>query len=222
MMFSNLGSGDLFGNILGVLGVAAFLYSTYKTARTMLSANDEKGLLVQYSCLLLWTVLALFIAGKLPLGTFRLNSFVVPAVGLMLMHMLQQLKEDGRWRLAAITISLVIFLGAIGNVYVTMGELGGDEHAKKLRIYQACDRAILIARQKKLVVFVTSGIAYPFDDRWPGDWILKTHPRYKTYEPLQVYALPGVGGVEAFIQRTSPATKEAMVLDGDSLRIIRP
>ena len=220
MMFSNLGSGDLFGNIMGVLGLAAFLYSTYRTVKTILSAKDEKELLIYYSCLLLWIVLALFIAGKLPLGTFRLNSFVVPALGLMIMHMLQQLKEHRRWRFVTTTISLVVFLGAIGNVYVTMAELAGDEHAKKLRIYQACDRAILEARQKNLPVFVTSGIAFPFDDRWPGDWILKTHPRYKTYEPLHVYALPAVNGAEEFIRRRSPSTKAAMVLDGDSLRII--
>lgn len=221
MMFCNLGAGDLFGNIMGVLGVVSFLFACYQTFRFRLSTNKETDLLLQYSCLLLITVFALFIAGKLPLGTFRLNAFVVPAAGLMIVRLLQTVKEIHRLRIPATTITAIIFLAAIGNIYVTMAELGGEEHAKKLRIYQTSERVIEIAQKEKLPVFVTSMIAFPFEDRWEGDWILKTLPAYKVSDPLPVYPLSDPQRAEQHIRRSLPAARTSVVLDGDSFRIVR-
>jgi len=219
MMFCNLGSGDLFGNIFGSLGVAAFLYGSYRSVKTVLAASNERDLLLQYSSLLICLVFGLFVAGKLPLGTFRLNSFVVPAVGILIINLLLQLCADKRWKPVSIGMSLILFLASTGNVYVTIAELGGAEHAKKLRIYRACDRAILQARKQKLPVFVTSGIAYPFDDRWPGDWILRTQPRYKVHEPLSVYP---ISAADSFKQHLPSLPRGAIVLDGESIWIIPP
>jgi len=219
-MFCNLGAGDLFGNIFGVLGITAFLYSNYVTVKCFFSARSEMKLLVCYSCILLWVVLVLFIAGKLPLGTFRLNSFAVPAIALMIINMLLQLRSSKGWKPVAAGILATLFLAAAGTVYTTIGELATAEHAKKLRVYNTCDRALLEARQNKLPILVTPGVAYPFDDRWPGDWILKTHPRYKVYEPLQVYPIPRADSAMRYISFIHNPKGLAIVLDGDSFKTI--
>jgi hypothetical protein len=219
-MFCNPGTGDLFGHIFGVLGVAAFVYGHYVTARKLFSSHHEAELLVCYSTLLIWIVLGLFIAGKLPLGTFRLSSFVVAADGFLIIYMLLQLKKLPALKQAATVGLWGLFLAAAGTVWVTIAELATPEHAKKIRIYNTCDEALRKARREKLPILVTPGIAYPFDDRWPGDWILKTHPQYKTYEPLEVYPVPHADSAVHYLSLIHAQRGTAIVLDGNKYHLL--
>jgi hypothetical protein len=220
-VFSNVGSGDLFGNIFGVLGVAAFLYSTYLTTSKRFLTSGAMQVLMQYSCLLLWVMIGLFAAGKLPLGTWRLNSFAVPAIGFMIVYLLMQWHRNKAWRITAISISVILFLALVGNVFTTMAELASPEHARKLRIYKTTDIAIKEARERHLPILTTSAIAYPFDDRWPGDWIVKTHPRYQVDKPLEVYNLPSLDSAQQYARHIAAPGQQVLILDGDRMKIVR-
>jgi len=220
MMFRNLGTGDLFGNVYAILGIVAFIYSSFAAIKNGLLVPTTRTILSQYSCALLWLVLGLFIAGKLPLGTFRLNSFVVAALGFLIVNMLLQLYQNPRWKPFAVGLSLILFLANIGAIYATISELSGSEHAKKLRIYNASNRAIKEARQQGIPVLVTSGIAFPFDDRWTGDWILKTLPAYKVTDTIQVLALPGVDRIAEYTHGLPNTIHAAIVLDGDAVETV--
>jgi hypothetical protein len=220
LMFRNLGTGDLFENIFAIVGVAAFVFGSYTAIKAGILAATIRDIFVQYSCALLWLVLGLFIAGKLPLGTFRLNSFIVAALGFLIVHMLRHLYQYSRWKPFAVGFSLLLFLGTVGTIYVTIAELMGSEHSKKLSIYHASNRAIIEARKSGMPVLVTSAIAFPFDDRWAGDWILKTLPAYKVNDTLHVQALPGIDSVAAYTHRLPGSVHAAIVIDGATVTIV--
>jgi hypothetical protein len=202
-----------------VLGVSAFLYGSYRSVKAGFAPRMQTDVLIQYSCLLLWLMLGLFVAGKLPLGTWRLNAFAVPAIGLLIVHLLGMMRSRKAWKPLATGISILLFAALLGNVIATMAELAGADHAKKLAIYRVSGRALQEALAQNLPVLVTSAIAFPFEDRWPGDWILKTHPAYKVWQPLPVYPLPDADSAAPLMQRLS--LKVAVVLDGTSVKMIR-
>lgn len=219
-MFGIMGSGDLLGNVFGVLGFAAFIYCNVFAVKNFFRRDDEQSMLAVYCCVLLWVTLALFIAGKLPLGTFRLNCFLVPALGLMMIHLLQGWNNLRKQKIAVAAVYLLIFLGATATVYTTVGELATEDHAKKIKIYETCGEALQVAQKQHLPVMVTPAVAYPFDDRWQGDWILRTLPAYKVNLPLEIYPIPVVDSAVRHVSAIRKPKSAAIVLNGESYTMI--
>lgn len=212
MMFCTLGSGDLFGNLFGALGLAGLIRATWLSIRGALPAQPFPLLL--YSCLLVWLAIALFLAGKLPLGTFRLNSFLVPAIAYLIVDLLRACAKLRGISLPVRALGVVLFLAACGNVYATMAELAGEEHRRKLAIYRASEQVLRTAREKHLPVFVSAAIAFPFEDRWPGDWILKVQPAYRAGDPIRVFRAPMNAGPRELRVAGPQIEGDVLYLDG--------
>ncbi|PZF72643.1 hypothetical protein [Taibaiella soli] len=214
-MFGVLGSGDLLANVFGVLGYAAFIYCNVVAIKNFFRREDETSMLAVYSCVLLWVTLALFVAGKLPLGTFRLNCFLVPVLGLMIINLLNGWSLLKKQKVVVTAVYLLVFLGATATVYTTVGELATEDHAKKIRIYNSCNNALTAAQKEHLPVFVTPAAAYPFDDRWQGDWIIRTLPGYKVNIPLEIYPIPAADSAMRHVSEIKEPKGAAIVLDGE-------
>ncbi len=220
-MFCNIGAGELFGNLFGIIGVSAFLFSTWQCVKKIFSSSNATDYPVVYSCLLIWVVIVLYMAGKLPLGTFRLNAFTVPALGILVIHLLKQTSELRKMRNPGLIATFLLFLASIGNVFATaLDNIAGKEHERALKIYQTTIPAIQQARKEHIPILVTPTIAFPFDDRWQGDWILRTHPAYKWYDEVPIYAIPNANSADSFIQKMPAKPKAVIMLDGDNFRRI--
>ncbi len=120
LFLSEAGSGLVYTVLFGVLGIISFGYGIYQSRAILLRrtfSNGEAALV--YSVLLIVVAIILFIADKLPLGNARLNAFTIPSVFILVICLLDQLKNRVHTAKLSKTLSLILYVGVIGNIYTT-------------------------------------------------------------------------------------------------------
>jgi hypothetical protein len=180
--------------------------------------------MLAYAVLLVCLVFAMNIAGKLPLGEPRLNAFAIPALAILLIHMLQHMRERTRGIAVPAMLFYVLMAGLTGNIYTSIAASFTDEkYTHRMDIYRNTQAALAIAEDKQLPILITPEIAwpynktrnFPFDNEVPGDWVLMTWPGYKTKKALPVYAIPDTSNLEEYLQRLPENI--SMVLAGNGM-----
>ena len=231
MLFAEIGSGFVYWCIFGVLGIISFAYAIRDSIKDLYTnKQDTASFLRLYSVVLLLLVIVLYASGKFPLGEPRLNVFTVPAISILIIHFLDRFSEGKSKLNFAKVISLVLYAGLIGNIFTTfIADITGPVYARKMDVYKSTETAIIMAQEKKLPIFITPGVAYPYDKTQnlpfkttiPGDWVLKTFPAYKVNEHLPVYAINDIKKLKEAIDQLPPYITEAVVGDGRTFQIIQ-
>jgi hypothetical protein len=182
-----------------------------------------------YASVLILFVFILFALGKLPVGEPRLNAFTIPAVSILIIHLLDTMASQRQWFKVSVGISALLYVGVIGNIYTTFfASITGDMYAKKMHIYQATGVALREAQEKKLPILITPGVAYPFENTRnlpdtttvPGDWVLKTHPAYRVETAVPVYGISNMTATSEVAKQLPPTVTAVMVGDGKIYKIV--
>ena len=230
-LFAEIGSGLIFWILFGALGSAAFLYSIYSCTRGLFeNKTGTHGWLRLYSTLLLVLVFILFLTKKLPVGEPRLNAFTIPSISILIIYFLDQLKQKKIGSKISWGISTLLYVGLIGNIYTTFfAAITGPAYAKEMNIYKSTEKAILLAQSKKIPIFITPGVAYPyektrnlpFNNTVPGDWVLKSFPAYDPANSIPVYPINNLNNMKEIIDQLPSNIKEVIAGDGISYSIIK-
>lgn len=231
MLFAEVGSGFVFWFIFGVVGLAAFAVAMYKgVAYAKQKELTTVQWMVLYSLSLVLFVILLFSLGKFPLGEPRLNAFTVPAIAVLIIHLLDHLLQRQESRKAATVLSFVLYAGVIGNVYTTAYAcFSGDEYKMKLQIYRTTEKALTLAHANQLPIVISPGVAFPYDstinfpykNTVPGDWVIKTFPAYKADRHLPVYAISDLKLLSSYLSKLPPYVHAVLAGDGRSFTIIK-
>ncbi len=242
LLFAEAGSGLIFQAIFGLMGISGTIYACIKCCQK--KKWEVMDYLLCYSILIIAATMALFVAGKLPIGEPRLNVFTLPAIALIIIAVIQQMRTT-RSRKIAVALSVVLFAGAAGHVYTSSAhKLLGNEYSRALDIYENTEDAIILAQEKKIPIFITPDIAFPdqkthnfphtkiaatdmfYPKQYtntgcgdivgeiPGDWVLKTFPAYKPYKNIPVYALATVDDISTCMKRLPASVRSVIVGNG--------
>lgn len=227
-LFAEIGSGMLYWYIFGILGVISFLSGAYHFLKYRWD-NSIAHIMQFYSILLLIIMIILFLGGKYPLGEPRLNAFAIPAISMLIIRFLDHLKE-GNYKKISGSISAILFLGLIGNIFTTCYvSFTEPAYAKKMNIYRATERAIQLAEQQNIPIMVTPGVVWPYDktinypyhNTVPGDWVLKTFPAYHIASQIPVYAINTMADVNEKFSAIPRTAHTVLAGDGETYKIFR-
>ncbi len=231
-VFGEVGSGFIFFWLFGIIGFAAFLNTAYRSVINIRQgALEQRNLLLLYCVILLIVMIVLHLFGKLPLGEPRLNAFAIPAITIMIISLLGQLKEQaGRIGAAASVVTAILFLGTVGNIYSTVvASFMDSKYERRMKIYRETEHAIELASAKHVPICVTPGVAYPYDKTRnlpflttvPGDWVLMTFPAYNVAENILVLPIDDVADIAGISDMLPPGTGEVVVGDGVHYELVR-
>jgi len=241
-LFALVGSGFVYEIVLGILGIAAFLYSLYRLAAVKKQAYHKEDLLLLYSIILIFLTIFLLVTGKIIGGVARLTSFTVPAIAIMIVFFLGRLKNNKRYRIVSYLVAIVLFLGLTGNIISScIGNFTYVEYKNRLMTYLNTEKAIKEARQEKIPVMYTAAIdgdirndsaATPGKiktntitreqiagvDTLCGEVILKVSPAYETWDPIPVYEMPDTKWLNNYVQQLPQQYNSALVFDGTTYK----
>lgn len=223
-MLAQAGSGFVFWWLFGLLCTAAFgcgCYMVYGNLRR--GATGMRAMMLLYAVALVLLMLALNVAGRLPLGEPRLNAFAVPAIAILLINLLDAVAAMPRLRKAGAIVSYVLIAGLAGNVLSTIyASFADGKYERRMATYRATQRAIALAQAQHLPILVTPEVTWPYDKTenlpWhtnvPGDWVLMTWPAFDARGAVQVYNIPDTQDVQQYLGQLPNGTEAAMVGDG--------
>jgi hypothetical protein len=230
-LFSEVGAGFLFETLFGILGVSGFFYALYNALKDIRKDEMTKEQLVRVYCvLLLITVVVLFLAGKIPMGEAKFNAFTVPAISILIIHLLTQLNQISSVRKAVTGVSIVLFVALFGNIISTIiNSFATPEYAKRMTIYRNTEKAIQLAQKNGYAIIVTPGVAYPDDiTQFPpflasvtADIVLKTFPSFNTKSYTPVFAIHNIGEAASLLPSVPPEVNGVILGDGISYRLIK-
>jgi uncharacterized membrane protein YeaQ/YmgE (transglycosylase-associated protein family) len=252
MLFAEAGSGMLFQVIFGVVGLIAFIYAFIRCRHVFGKKNVDATDYLNFYCLSLITlVMILFIGGKIPIGEARLNSFTIPAIAILITSLVGYLAQVRFGGKLSTCLFVLLFAGVVGHIFTSsIKELLGGRQYQTLHIYEHTEDAIILAQRKKIPIFITSSVAYPYQktinfpyttisadalgfpteynvacctnlrDNIPGDWVLKTFPAYKVNENTPVYALNSLNDLKACIAQLPPEITSVLAGDGTSFQVV--
>ena len=164
LLFAQVGSGLVFQIIIGIAGVAAFIWSIADLIKNKALVQSPAAITKLYSIVLLLSVLILFACGKLPVGEARLNCFTVPAITILIIQFINHLIKTKTKADIYIGIAIIIFLGTSGHIFASYKKaMCNAEHSKKINIYRQTENALYLAKAKNIPLVVTSSVAYPYD-----------------------------------------------------------
>ncbi len=250
-LFALAGSGLFFEVLIGTLGMMAFFYSIKECAGSLKKPSwDTEEFISWYSVCLIIIVMVLFTAGKLAIGERRLNIYLLPVAGILIVTFINRLQQIPALRKITGAVMTIIITGAVGNVVsAPVNEMMEKRHNTMLRIYVNTENAIVEARLKKIPVFITPAIACPFEKRinYPGtniaanelcipgytergdenpgpdilgDWVLKTFPAFIPDGRIAVYAIRDMGELTNSMKQLPPDIKAVMAGDGVTYKIV--
>jgi hypothetical protein len=163
-LFALMGSGLLFEILFGIVGITGFFLAVRRSFTGRRNGKwDLTNYINAYTALMVLIVMMLYIAGKLPVGEARLNSFLVPVVALLMIGLLRSSDVTVKASSALKVLSLILFIGAAGSIFsAPLVEFGSDKYKKTLVIYENSEAAIRLADSKHIPLFITSEVAYPY------------------------------------------------------------
>jgi len=226
-LFAEIGSGMLYWYIFGILGIISFLSGAYNFLKYRWD-NSVAHIMQLYSILLLIMMIILFLWGKYPLGEPRLNAFAIPAISMLIIRFLDHLNE-GNYKKLSGSISVILFLGLIGNIFTTCyAGFTEPAYAKKMTIYRATERALQLAEQQNIPIMITPGVVWPYDktinypyhNTVPGDWVLKTFPAYHVSTHLPVYPISKLADVTGNFNLLPASVDTVLAGDGEQYTLI--
>ena len=241
-LFALVGSGFAFEIIFGVLGFAAFLYGAYRLATTKVRSYTTYDYIRLYAVLLLLLILGLFITGKLIGGVARLTAYSVPSISILIISLLEDLKDRYSYPKISNTITGILFLGLFGNIISTcINSFTYPEYSTRIKTYRNTAAALKMARQEKIPIMVTEGVngdPYEVDAAAPGristnnitpkqiegvdtlaaEVIVKVNPEYKVWDTIPVYLVPDTKWAQEYVNQLPPEFKAAVVGDGINYR----
>lgn len=237
-LFALVGSGFVFEIVFGILGIAAFFYGMYRLYKTRLAAYGLLQYFHLYAVLLLWGVLLLFATGKLVGGVARLTVYTVPAIAMLIIALLSDLKNKwGRWQ-QGLAIGGVLYLALLGNILTTcINTFTYKDYHRQITTYRNTGKALKEARLSRLPFMVTDGVngkEYKEDSTAPGqiqthtitpdqikgqdklavEVIVKDHPEYKVWDTITYYHMPDAKWIQTYVQQLPPRYKAAVAGDG--------
>ena len=227
--FAQLGSGFVFENLFGILGVAAFFYGVVAAVRGL--RNQNYSLTAQlrlYSCLVLVLTFALFLMKKLPLGTPRLNAYTMPSIAILIIWLINKISLSSRSKVQKMILPVILYAGVIGNIYSSyFNYFISPVYKKQMQIYVASESAIRRAGAQKMPVLITPGITFPYETAVidagkpdPAIWVLKTLPAYDMRQQPPVYAIKNTDSIGEVIAALPPGVKAVLVGDGINYHVI--
>ena len=162
-LFSRTGAGLLFEIVFGILGIASFINACIKCGQSLRKAGFETNdVLCWYCVLTVLLVMLLFAAGKMPIGETRLNSFILPVVGMTIVLFIDSLTRSNAGKLPGNILAWVLLAAATGNIVSSaINDQTNDIHNRTLSIYHHTEKAIQLASAKNLPIFITPAIACP-------------------------------------------------------------
>jgi len=239
--FSLVGSGFVFEIIFGLVGLASFLFYLAKHSWDDLS-NDHYsfGKICRiYAALLISITLMLIASQKLMGGVARLVAFTVPSVSILIIYFLDHLNTaKGLVSRLGKAVSLVIFVGLIGNVITTfINVFTYPEYKNRITTYHQTGLALKDARLKKAPLLFTEGVkgdkiekSAPqpgtiatqtiTDEQKAGldylcpEVVLKVNPEYKVWDTVQVYQAPDAKWVKDYVAQLPEKFTIAVFTDG--------
>jgi hypothetical protein len=251
-LFALSGSGLLFEIIYGALAILGLVTMLIKSIRSFTGHWNKEQYLALYCASLTGLVMLLYTAGKLPIGVARLNSFMLPATAIIIISFVNSVSAWGHGRTIAIGISALLFIGVAGSLATgPVNELLSDKHKRTMAIYINTQQAITMAVSKRIPIFITSGLAYPYEkmitypctnipatelcmppgyiplscssftDNIPTDWILKTYPAYKVSEHIPVYAINDLSELPNCMAQLPVDVRSVMAGDGVTFHEVR-
>ncbi len=233
-LFAQVGAGVVYWYLFGILGIVSFVFGAIQTIKKFRERQlTVQQLLVAYSTLLIFLVAAMSFLGKLPMGEPRLNAFTIPSIAVLIIFLLSKLNREQRTQKVSTILLFLLFAGTIGNIYSTFfASFTRPEYAKQMNIYRATQNAISVAQDSTLPIFVTPGVAWPYDKtpnlplngNVPGGWVLKTFPAYNVVREIEVIDIDSTAGfyynAPANVNGYYVNVSKAMVGDGINYRIL--
>ena len=220
MYFYLFGRGP-FMILLGVVGMVAWLFGTYKSVG-ILRKKDKAILewLVLYSVSLMWLSIVLFIMGKLPLNAHRLNAYKTAATGIIIIYFFMQLQQSTLLRKPVYAVAGVLFvLQIVFIVQPLIRDFTEETHKRKMLIYNNGKTAVAIAQEEKIPVFTTSMTLYPHDDIDQADWVIKSYPLYNKEMNIPVYPISDSANIDSLMHVYQ--VNAVVVTTGDSVYVIK-
>jgi len=230
-MLAQPGSGFLFWWLFGLLCSAALFYGGYLTLRHLRAGEmGFRSMLLLYAVVLVLAMMALNIAGRLPLGEPRLNAFAVPAIAILLISMLDAADGAPRLQKAGAVVSYILVAGLAGNIFSTvMASFTDGKYDRRIATFHATQHAIMLAQKEGVPILVTSEVSWPYDktrnlpdtvNNLPGDWILMTWPAFKAGESVKVYSIADTADVQQYFNRLPDGVAAVVVGDGLHYRVV--
>lgn len=242
-LFALVGSGYIYEIVFAVLGIISFFYYAYKLAKTKKQNYTQEWYVQLYCILLVLGTIVLLLSGKIIGGVARLTAYSVPAIALLLVGFLADIKFRYRYTKVSGTISVILLLGLAGNIISTcIGRFTYPEYTHRIHTYWQTSIALKEARLKKIPLLYTAGVdgdEKNNDTPAPGtiqtneitaeqiagvdmlcaEVIVKVNPEYKVWDPIPVYEIPDTKWLQNYMQQLPPQYNAAIA--GDGLNYIR-
>ncbi len=237
-LFALVGSGFLFEIIFGVLGITAFGYGLSRLVQSKLKLTSTNDYLRLYAILLLLLVIVLIGAGKIIGGVARLTAYTVPSIALLIIFLLEDLKQKFNQSKVAYGIAAILFLGLFGNIISTcINSFTYEDYHNRMTTYWNTSKALEEARQSKIPFLISDGVCgdpYIVPALIPGkiktntidqkqilgadtlcaEAITKVNPEYKVWDTISIYYMPDSKWMKDYFAQLPPNVHEAIVGDG--------
>jgi hypothetical protein len=218
------GSGLIFWWLFGLLCSFALLFGYREAYRnTRAGETGLHAVLLLYAVSLPILMLVLNMARRLPMGEPRLNAFAVPAIAILLIHLLNAVAKMPRLQRAGAVVSYILIAGLSGNIVTTViASFTDGKYERRIATYRATQAAVQQAQDLRIPVLITPEVGWPYDKTenlpWhtmlPGDWVLMTWPAFDPNDAIQVYNIDDTGNVEQYFDQLPGSLAEVMVGDG--------
>lgn len=230
-LFAQVGAGLLFEIVFATLGICSFIAALVAIARSRWSGKGEADTgepIKAYVCLVILITMTLFIMGRIPVGTPRLNVFTVPSIAILVILLVNRLWQRFSGNIGRFLLPALLYAGVIGNLFTWyIHYFTSTEYQKQMTIFNNTQAAIRWSVTKKSPIFITPGVTYPYEqavidagDKDPAAWVLKTFPAYPAENGPAVYAVPDTAS--ALISAGDKTTcREVIVGDGTYYRILK-
>jgi hypothetical protein len=191
-----------------------------------------------YAILLVVIVSGLFLSGKLIGGVARLTAYSVPAISILIIAFLEDVRTKfNKARFANIT-AITLFLGLIGNIISTcINTFTYPEYSNRIKTYRQTAKALKEARPNNIPILYTDGVRgdqLAADALVPGmindnmitpeqiegeevlaaEVILKVNPEYKVWDPVPTYFIRDTKWISEYMKQLPEEYDEAIVGDG--------
>ncbi len=227
--FANVGAGFLFEIVFAILGIASILYAITNNLNANAKNNYNRAQAVRIYCIILVLgSLLLCFAGHLPLGEPKFGAYTVPAISILIISFLDYLLSNLRLKKVAGGFLVVLMVALIGNIVCGVINMTSDVYTKRISIHLATEKAIKLAHDKKIPIFITPAIGFPDDivvkipfiSMPTPAGVLKAFPAYQVSDTIAIYDINDYAQVQDYKKKLSPTITTVLVGDGLSYKLV--